>query len=211
MTAKGFALAGTALEPPPPPGRLSVIVTYLAMDRPPSGEPLPRPKGDLAIVRANPPTVSFYRYLYAAVGERWLWHEQRRKPDRELERVITSPDVEVWVLHASGTPAGYAQIDRGQIDREKAGAADVAYFGLVPEFIGRGFGPWFLDWTIRRAWAGATKKVTVNTCTFDHPKALPLYLSMGFAPVRHVRREIDDPRVNGPLPRSAGPHIPIIE
>ena len=35
--------------------------------------------------------------------------------------------------------------------------------------------------------------VTVNTCTADHPRALPGYVRAGFRPVRHVREVWDVP------------------
>jgi hypothetical protein len=37
----------------------------------------------------------------------------------------------------------------------------------------------------------------VNTCTFDHPRALPLYQKLGFVPYRQETQIIDDPRING--------------
>ena len=203
MAQDRFTLTPAAIAAPAPPGRLSVIVTYLEMTAPPAHAALPRPAGDVALVRANPPTASYYRYLYDTVGEPWLWHERRRMPLPELGRIVTDPLVEVWVLHLSGTPAGFAEIDR------RAGGTDLAYFGLIPDFIGLKLGPWLLDTAVRLAWQGGATRLTVNTCTFDHPKALPLYRSMGFTPLRHVAREIPDPRVQGWLPRTAGPHIPI--
>ncbi len=187
------------------PGELEVTVTYLEMLRPPGHDPLPQPPGDLALVRANPPTVSFYRYLYNTVGEPWLWHERRRLSDAALGEVVTDPRVEVHVLHVSGTPAGYVEIDR-----REAAATDLAYFGLIPDFIGMKLGPWLLDRGIRMAWAGGTRKLVVNTCTFDHPKALPLYQSMGFVPNRHVSRVVRDPRADGVLPRNAASHVPMV-
>ncbi|WP_029006763.1 GNAT family N-acetyltransferase [Azospirillum halopraeferens] len=189
-----------------PPGRLSVIVTYLEMTAPPAHAPLPQPDGDVRLVRANPPTVSFYRYLYDTVGEPWLWHERRRMSDADLGRIVLDPRVEVHVLYVDGTPAGYAEIDR-----RGRPTTDLGYFGLIPDFIGRRLGPWLLDRAIRMGWEGGTTRLTVNTCTFDHPKALPLYRSMGFRPVRHVSRVVDDPRVQGWLPRGAAPHVPIVE
>lgn len=187
-----------------PPGHLSVIVTYLEMVACPKVKPLSEPRRDISLVRANPPTASFYRYLYDTVGEPWLWHERRRLPRRELERVIEDPRVEVWVLYVSGTPAGYFEIDRRALD------TDLAYFGLTPDFIGLRLGPWLLDRAIRRAWEGGAKRLLVNTCSFDHPKALELYQAQGFHPIRHVVRQILDPRIQGWLPREAGPHIPIV-
>lgn len=187
-------------------GHLSVIVTYLEMTAPPKAPPLPQPqpRGGVSLVRANPPTTSFYRYLYDTVGEPWLWSERRRLPIRELDRIVGDPRVEVWVLYVSGTPAGYFEIDR------RAPDTDLAYFGLIPEFIGLRLGPWLLDRAIRRAWEGGAKRLLVNTCSFDHPKALGLYQSLGFRPIRHVVREVKDPRIHGWLPRDAGPHIPIV-
>ncbi|MBP2298323.1 GNAT family N-acetyltransferase [Azospirillum picis] len=204
MADQSFSLTRPALPASTRRGHLSVIVTYLEMAAPPAHEPLRRPPGNLELVRANPPTWSFYRYLYDTVGEPWLWHERRRMPRKELERSILDPLVEVWVLHVDGTPAGFAELDRRMAD------TDLSYFGLIPDFIGHKLGPWLLDSAIRKAWEGGAKRLTVNTCTFDHPKALPLYQSMGFTPVRHVVREVRDPRIDGVLPRSAGTHIPIV-
>lgn len=63
------SLPQSQIMAPVPPGCLSVIVTYLEMTAPPAHAPLPRPAGDVALVRANPPTASYYRYLYDTVGE----------------------------------------------------------------------------------------------------------------------------------------------
>lgn len=206
MASRFFSLTPTALPVAVGPGRLSVIVTYLEMTSPPLRDPVPRPPGDLLLMRAVDPTPSFYRYLYGSVGEPWLWHERRRMTDQQLTAIIGDRRVEVHVLYLYGTPAGYAEIDRRQGDM-----VDLAYFGLIPEFIGQKLGPWLLDQAIRTAWSGGTRRLTVNTCTFDHPRALPLYQSLGFTPIRSVVREIDDPRIRGPLPRTAAPHIPIVE
>lgn len=203
MADQPFSLTRPAVPAASRRDHLPVIVTYLEMTAPPAHAPVRQPAGNLSLVRANPPTWSFYRYLYDTVGEPWLWHERRRMPRKELERSIHDPLVEVWVLYVDGTPAGYAELDR------RTQETDLSYFGLIPDFIGHKLGPWLLDAIIRKAWEGGPTKLLVNTCTFDHPKALPLYQSMGFVPTRHVAREVRDPRLDGVLPRSAGDHIPL--
>jgi len=60
-----------------PRGKLADIVTYLEMTARPLRPPVPAPAGKLALMRAESCTVSFYRYLYGAVGEPWLWFERR--------------------------------------------------------------------------------------------------------------------------------------
>ncbi len=52
------------------------------------------------------------------------------------------------------------------------------------------------------AWDKGPRKLTVNTCTLDHPKALPLYQKLGFRPVRREDLEIEDPRETGVIPAS---------
>lgn len=188
------------------PGRLMVTITFLEMLAAPGGEPVPAPRSAPRVVRSDPPTASYYRWLYTAVGEPWLWHERRMMSDDELLGIVADERVEVLVAQVGGTPAGYAELDRRERDR-----VNLAYFGLMPEFIGRGLGRWFLDRVIRAGWTGDTRRLTVNTCTFDHPRALPLYRSLGFIPYRETTREVWDPRVRGPLPRTAAPHIPIID
>ena len=58
-------------------GKIESVVTSLEMFAPPAGAPVPPPRGDLSIVQAVRPTVSFYRYLYDTVGEPWLWTDRR--------------------------------------------------------------------------------------------------------------------------------------
>lgn len=201
-------------------GRLNVIVTYLEMTEPPSSPPPLKPAGNVTIMRAVNPAVAFYRFLYNSVGEPWLWHERRRMSDADLAVAVKDPRVELEVLYVDGSPAGYVEIDRrGAKTGGAAGVVDLGYFGLLPEYIGLGLGRWLLRQGVDRAWrcgaddteSGGTTKLTVNTCTFDHPTALGHYQSMGFKPVRHASYNIPDPRVNGWIPRDAGKHIPINE
>jgi len=147
---------------------------YLEMLGPPDFE---EPVWDerVQIVRAVRPTVSFYRYLYNTVGESWTWIDRRKMTDEELRQILQDQRIEVHVLYFDGVPAGYVELDF-----TKSSEVEIAYFGLIPEFIGKGFGKKFLLWGISRAWASAPKRVWLHTCTLDHPGALPLYEKAGF-------------------------------
>ena len=71
------------------PATLEIVITYLEMVKPPTRPTVPAPPvGKIALLRAERPTVSFYRYLYNTVGEPWLWWERRLLSDGELERII---------------------------------------------------------------------------------------------------------------------------
>ena len=64
--------------------------------------------------------------------------------------------------------------------RTTDGSIEIAYFGLLPEYFGRGWGKYLLTEAAREAWRGAPTRVWLHTCTLDHPAALPNYLQRGF-------------------------------
>ncbi|MCH7887909.1 MAG: GNAT family N-acetyltransferase [Proteobacteria bacterium] len=154
---------------------LETTVTYLEMTSPPRRPATPAPLGKLAVMRAELPTVSFYRYLYNTVGEAWNWSERRRLDDEAMRAIIRHPEVLIYVLYAAGVPAGFAELDL-----RRAGEVELAYFGLTPEYVGRGLGAYLLDWAVAAAWTRKPKRVWVHTCTLDHPRALSLYQRAGF-------------------------------
>ena len=168
------------------PGKLECVVTYLEMtDRPTTPTP-PAPPGKLALLRAECPTASFYRFLYEAVGTPWLWYERRLIEDQALEAIIQNPQTEIYVLYVSGVPAGYSELDL-----RKMPEIELAYFGLMPEFIGRGLGRYLLRWTVDQAWTHNPRRLWVHTCNLDHPRALGLYQRTGFVPYRQAMTIID--------------------
>ncbi len=168
---------------------LDVTITHLEMTAAPRAPAPPVPALKLAVLRADECSVAFYRYLYATVGGPWLWWERTREPDDVLAAYLADKAVDVFVLYAAGEPAGYAELDH-----RKAPDARLAYFGLMPQFIGRRLGPWFLHWAIDAAWRRNPAVLRVNTCTLDHPKALALYQRMGFVPVRQEKKRIVHPQ-----------------
>jgi GNAT superfamily N-acetyltransferase len=79
-------------------------------------------------------------------------------------------------------PAGYFELRQ-----HEDGSVEIAYFGLLPNFIGRGWGKYLLTRAVDTAWSLDPKRVWLHTCTLDHPAALPNYLKRGF---RRVREEV---------------------
>jgi GNAT superfamily N-acetyltransferase len=177
--------------------KIDDTITYLEMFERPPPRQLPPPLGKLALMRAEACTVSFYRYLYETVGTPWVWFERRLMSDDALAAELQKPTTEIFVVHVGGVPAGYFELNAAE-PRE----TELCYFGLAPEFIGRRLGPFLLNAAIEQAWSRPIERFWVHTCTFDHPRALPLYQRAGF--IVYARRQVsfDDPRESGILPRS---------
>ena len=150
--------------------------------------PVPLPP-DCALQRVQRPTVGFYRYLYHTVGQEYCWWLRRVAPDREIESLLADPDIAVHVLYRGGAPAGFFELDaRGGRD------VNLGYFGLLPHAVGTGIGGSLLAEAARIGRAGSSSGVVrVNTCTADHPRALPTYLAAGFNKVRMIREVWDIP------------------
>lgn len=172
---------------------VDVTITFLEMAGSPQRPPRPKPVvsgwAPLMLLRAENPPVGFFRYLYGAVGGDYDWTDLLRWDDARLGAFVQDAKVELWPLYRSGVPLGFFQLDF----REER-VCDLAYFGLMPEAVGLKIGPWFLDAAIREAWSREIDRMTVNTCTLDHPAALGVYQRAGFAPVRRVqeRRVVGD-------------------
>jgi GNAT superfamily N-acetyltransferase len=178
-----------------PRTRIAVNVTFLRMEQRPDGVAPALPHG-FSLVRVAAPSVAFYRYLYATVGGPYCWWLRRVASDREIGELMASPSIAVHVLYHGGEPAGFYELDaRLGLD------VNLAYFGLMPHMVGKGLGDAFLRAAIDSAWARQPTAVRVNTCTADHPRALPAYLRAGFRPMRTVREVWDIPDALGmPIP-----------
>lgn len=170
------------------PKRVPTVVTFLEMAARPAMPPPPQPAGKIAILRAEKPPVHFYRYLYDAIGRTYYWVDRKKLDDLALEAVLKNPAVHLYVLYAEGCPAGMAELDF----RTKE-VGQLAYFGLTPEYIGRGLSHYFLYQSVLNAWIEPIKTLKVNTCTLDHPRALPLYQRVGFVPYTREERYIELP------------------
>lgn len=67
---------------------------------------------------------------------------------------------------------------------------EISYFGLMPKYIGKRLGQWFL-WellkTVRNK-VGDGARIWVHTCNWDHPKAYATYVRGGF---KYYKEEIE--------------------
>ncbi len=165
---------------------VDVTVYYLEMLAPSQRIP-PAPRDGLAVLHAQTPSVPYYRFLYDSVGKDYQWLSRRKLSDDELASIIGDPRNELQVLHVDGSPAGFAELDLRQPNE-----VELVQFGLMSDFIGRGLGKWFLQWTIDKVWSYQPRRFWLHTCSLDHPAALPTYKKAGFAQFKEekIRRKL---------------------
>lgn len=182
-------------RPKTPKGKLEVVVTYLEMGHRPNRPLAPHRGEKLALMRVDRPVPSFYRYLYNTVGAPWLWFERRLMDDDTLCDIVHHHKVDVYVLYVGGNPAGFVELDSREPED-----IEIAFVGLLPEFIGRGLGHYLLDWSVDQAWDEEPDRIWVHSCNLDHPHAIAVYQRAGFVPYRQETIVITDPRLPGVMP-----------
>jgi ribosomal protein S18 acetylase RimI-like enzyme len=155
---------------------VQAVRTYLEMIEPSALDGAPPPGPDAVVERAKNAPPALWRFLYTEVGREYHWVDRLGWTDDEIAAYLSDPALELWVLRAGGETAGYFEL-RMHPD----GAVEIAYFGLLPAFVGRGLGKFLLTCAVERAWARGAARVWLHTSSLDHPSALSNYLSRGFS------------------------------
>jgi GNAT superfamily N-acetyltransferase len=136
----------------------------------------PAAPSDVTLVREVSCPPALWRRLYTEVGRDYQWVDRLGWTDEDVRRYLDGPGLELWILRDGADVAGYFELRRDAL-----GSVEIAYFGLLPAFTGRGFGRYLLAAAVTRAWALDAVRVWVHTSSLDHPLALPNYLARGFA------------------------------
>ena len=96
----------------------------------------------------------------------------------EWRRYVARPGVETWVMAEGGSPVGYFELVSHPAGPEPGPSLEIAYFGLLPGFVGRGLGAMLLAAAARRGWDLGPARVWLHTSSHDHPHALGNYASV---------------------------------
>jgi GNAT superfamily N-acetyltransferase len=184
-----------------PSGHVGTVVTYLEMVERPKARPMP--DAPLRLVPWRSPDPARYRLLFERVGGPWLWFSRLAMGAEALRKNIAD-------VHAVEDRSG-VEVGLLELDFRDDGECLIRFLGLVPELAGRGYGEWLFAQTLMLAWRPLVKRVHVNTCTLDHPAALPAYLKAGFKAYKRAFESFPDPRLSGLLPREIAPRLPLIE
>jgi GNAT superfamily N-acetyltransferase len=161
---------------------IEVTRTYLEMRDPSELQAARTDDARICIEQMLQCPTSFFRYLYVEVGRNYHWIDRLAWSDEDIARHLLQPENSVWLMTYDGETAGYFELRRCE-----DGSVEIAYFGLLQEFLGRGLGKHLLTCATEQAWADGANRVWLHTCTLDDPAAMPNYLKRGF---RRFKTEI---------------------
>jgi ribosomal protein S18 acetylase RimI-like enzyme len=188
-----------------PPGMVATVVTHLEMHDRPSPRAFPD-QGTLKVIHQERPTCDWYRSLFRKVGgEDWLWFSRLAMSDEELSVIIRADTTKIWSVRDNDQDLGLLELDF------QGDECELAFFGLSSELQGRGTGRMLMEFALDQAFSHNIKRFHVHTCTLDSPQALGFYVRSGFTPIRQQVEIAPDPRLQGHLPLTAAPQIPIFK
>lgn len=189
---------------PVPPGKIANAVTFLEMRaRPENATIVGAP---LALARLTAEDLQDYRRLFRLIGEDWMWVSRLEMDDDAVGAILSDPAVEVYALQDGERPIGLLELDF-----RVSGECELVFFGLARDAIGKGIGRFLMNEAIAKAWAQPIDRFWLHTCNFDHPAAFAFYQRSGFRPYALMVEVHDDPRLTGLLPKTAAPHVPLLD
>lgn len=162
-----------------PASTIEVTRTYLEMRDPSElrGAKLEDPL--IKIESQRNCSVELFRRLYVEVGKNYHWVDRLPWTDEDIRAHLAQPEISFWLMTYDSDTAGYFELRNCE-----DGSTELAYFGLMPQFMGRGLGKHLLTCAVEQAWNDGANRVWLHTCTLDDAAAMPNYLKRGFKPFK---------------------------
>jgi GNAT superfamily N-acetyltransferase len=175
--------------------RVVETVTFLEMTSPQQLRRGRRPPAPVVMDELGAASASLLRSTYDRIGAPFRWQGRRTGADPwSVERWaarLSQPGVHAWLARVGGEVAGMVELEV-----RPDGDVEIVVFGLVPEFVGKGFGAHLLTVAATLAWEAEpldarVRRVWLHTSSRDHPHAKPNYERRGFRPFRTEQRRRD--------------------
>lgn len=113
--------------------------------------------------------------LFAGVGLPWRWYSRLKWPVAQWEEYFAANEVKTFMGFSGNKLAGYYELEF-----QEKNNVEIKFFGLLPAYIGEGFGGILLSHAIKSAFDNGAERIWLHTCSNDSNAALGNYLSRGF-------------------------------
>ena len=115
------------------------------------------------------------KFFYKQIGKNYQWVDRLIWTDKNWIEYVSSPNLLTFVLKNNDDIAGFFEL---MYHKDKL-ETEIAYFGLLKEYIGKKLGGYMLSEAIKKSFSYNVKRVWAHTCSLDHKNALKNYLSRG--------------------------------
>ena len=133
------------------------------------------PNQSLILKKVDPPDIELNKFFYKNVGKNHRWVDRLVWNNLKWMSYLENKNVHTFILKLNEELVGYFEV----INDFSTSSSEIAYFGILDDYIGKKFGSYFLSEAIKKCFELNSKKVWVHTCSLDHKHALKNYLNRG--------------------------------
>ena len=134
-----------------------------------------KPLNNLYLYKVDPPDFQLNKFFYKEVGKKHRWVDRLIWTDKTWDNYLNKNGVNTYVLKHKQDLVGYFE----QNYYKSESNCEIAYFGILEEYIGKKLGGYLLSEAIKKSFEIGSKRVWVHTCSLDHKNALKNYISRG--------------------------------
>jgi GNAT superfamily N-acetyltransferase len=134
-----------------------------------------KPYNNFNVRLVNPPDFQLNKFFYKQIGKKHRWVDRLIWNENQWIKYINNSNVRTYTLQDGNNLAGYFE----QIIDQKKLECEIAYFGILQDYVGKRLGGYLLSQAIKKSFAIGANRVWVHTCSLDHKHALKNYLSRG--------------------------------
>ena len=127
---------------------------------------------NFTIKEANKNNFDLNKFFYKQIGKKHQWVDRLVWQDKHWMDYISNKNLKTFVLQKDNDLVGYFELILNNNNCE------IAYFGILEEFIGKGYGG-FSSFGSLKNWFKSANRIWVHTCSLDHPNAIENYKSRG--------------------------------
>ena len=125
-----------------------------------------------SLKEANKDNFDLNKFFYKQIGKRHQWVDRLIWQDKDWLKYISNENLRTYIFKRENDLVGYFELVFNNNDCE------IAYFGILEEFIGKGYGGFLLSEALKIGFESASR-IWVHTCSLDHPNAIENYKSRG--------------------------------
>jgi ribosomal protein S18 acetylase RimI-like enzyme len=133
------------------------------------------PGPNFKIIKVDPPDFQLNRFFYKQIGRKHRWIDRLTWGDKKWIEYVENPRIKTFVLKDNNNLAGYYETIRDQNNDH----CEIAYFGVLEEYIGKKCGGYLLSEAIKSLFEEGMSRVWLHTCSLDHENAIKNYLARG--------------------------------
>ena len=134
-----------------------------------------KPSNNCTLEQVSPNDFQLNKFFYKQIGKNHQWVDRLAWTTKNWTEYVSSPNVLTFILKKNLDTAGFFEL----IYHKNKSEIEIAYFGLLKEYIGKKLGGYMLSEAIKISFLYNAKRVWVHTCSLDHKNALKNYLSRG--------------------------------